>query len=124
MDMKLLGPTGHTGLDVSFAAMNLLAPSALKLKGSARTLCYVFGGTTALLTAFTDQPYAVQRLIPFKVHGAIDAAYAPALLLLPAITGAMKKPKAKGLFFGLFAMALTSFLITDYNANDAGNADR
>lgn len=115
--MKLVGPAGHTTLDVSFTAMSLLAPSALNLKGSARTLCYVFGGSTALLTAFTQQPYALKPVIPFQVHGAIDAGYAPALLLLPALTGAFKKPKAAGLFFGLFAMALTSFLITDYQGN-------
>jgi len=121
MERKLLGPAGHTGLDVSFAAMSLLAPTALNLKGSARTLCYAFGGATTLLTAFTDQPYAIQRAIPFKVHGAIDAAYAPALLLLPALTGDLKKPKARNLFLGLCAMAITSFLITDYKANEPEN---
>jgi hypothetical protein len=123
MERKLLGPAGHTGLDVSFAAMSLLAPSAFNLKGPARTLCYFFGGSATLLTAFTDQPYAMQRLIPFNVHGAIDAAYAPALLVLPTITGAMKKRKARNLFLGLFAMAVTSFLITDYHANEPEKLD-
>ena len=120
MNKQPIGPTGHTGLDLGFAAASLLAPSVLNLKGSARTLCYVFGGSTLLLSAITAQPYAVKPVVPFKIHGAIDAGYIPSVLLLPALTGALKKPKATGVFVSLFALALGSFLLTNYKANENG----
>lgn len=118
MNQKIFGSKEHCSIDYGFAATLLLAPRLLKLEGTARTLCYVFGSAAGVLTALTDQPFALKRLVPFRVHGQVDTPFVPTLLVLPWMTGALKQKKARLFFFSFFAAVLTNYLLTNYNASE------
>jgi hypothetical protein len=118
MNTKPIGPKAHGAIDYAFVAVQALAPQLFGLKGSAKTLCYAFAGAQGLLNAFTDQPLALKRLVPFRVHGLIETPFVPSLLLLPWATGALRQRKARRYFVSFFAVALTNYLLTDYKANE------
>lgn len=90
MNSKPIGPAAHGAIDYGFVTMQALAPHLFNLQGSARALCYTFAGAQGLLNALTDQPFALKRLVPFRVHGQLETPFVPALLLLPWATGALK----------------------------------
>ena len=50
------------------------------------------------------------------MHGKLETPYVPAILLLPWLTGAFKRRNARLYFGAFFAMAVTNYLLTDYNA--------
>lgn len=118
MNRKPFGPKTHAVIDYGFMATLFLAPDLLKFEGTARTLCYAFGGTAGLLTALTAQPLALKRVVPFRVHGYIDTPFVPALLLLPWATGALEERNARLYFSSFFAAALTNYLLTDFDATE------
>ncbi|MCR5890108.1 hypothetical protein LRS06_20490 [Hymenobacter sp. J193] len=111
-----IGPRAHGAIDYGFVALQALAPSLFNLHGPARTLCYAFAGTQGLLNTLTDQPLALRRVVPFRVHGQVETPFLPALLVLPWLTGALKQPNARRYFVSFFAVALTNYLLTDYRA--------
>ena len=99
MAKRPFGPKEHCTIDDGFVAALLSAPSLFGLKGSARTLCYFFGGAAGVLTALTNQPFAWRRVVPFRVHGQVDTPFVPTLLLLPWMTGALQQRNARRFFF-------------------------
>lgn len=115
---KPIGPKAHGAIDYGFVTMQALAPSLFGLRGSAKSLCYAFAGAQGVLNAFTDQPLAVRRLVPFRVHGQLETPFVPALLLLPWVTGALKQRKARRYFVSFFVVALANYLLTDYKAQE------
>ncbi len=117
MSRKIYGAKTHCAIDYGFVATLVLAPSLFQLKGVARTLSYLFGSAAGVLTAFTNQPFALKRVVPFRVHGKVDTPFVPTLLLLPWATGALKQRNARLFFFSFFAAVLTNYLLTDYDAS-------
>ncbi|UOG77308.1 hypothetical protein MTX78_23465 (plasmid) [Hymenobacter tibetensis] len=113
-----IGPRLHGAIDYGFIILQALAPSLFKLHGPAKTLCYVFACNQALLNSLTDQPYALKKVVPFRVHGQLERPMLPALLVAPYITGALKQRNARRFFVGFFALALTNYLLTDYKAQE------
>ena len=65
---KPFRPKAHCGIDYGFVATLFSTPSLLDFKGSARTLCYLFGSATGVLTALTNQLFAWKRVVSFRVH--------------------------------------------------------
>jgi hypothetical protein len=118
MNATPIGPKAHGAIDYGFVAMQALAPHLFGLKGPAKSLCYAFAGTQGLLNALTDQPLALKRLVPFRVHGQLETPFVPALLLLPWATGALRQRKARRYFVSFFVVALANYLLTDYKANE------
>ena len=116
MSRKIFGPKAHCAIDYGFVATLALAPSLFQLTGTARSLCYLFGSAAGVLTALTDQPLALRRVVPFRVHGQVDTPFVPTLLVLPWATGALKQRNARLFFFSFFAAVLTNYLLTDYDA--------
>jgi len=113
---KPIGPKLHGAIDYGFVTLQTLAPTLFNLKGSARTLCYVFAGTQGIINTFTDHPLGLKPLIPLKVHGQLETPFVPALVLLPWATGALKQRNARWYFFSFFGIALANYLLSDYNA--------
>ena len=125
--MKLshpIGPRAHGIIDYGFVTLQALAPTLFNLHGPAKTLCYAFAGTQGVLNALTNQPYAVKRVVPFRVHGQLETPFVPALLLLPYLTGALKQRNARRYFISFFAVALTNYLLTDYQAQERKGSER
>lgn len=116
MNRTPIGPRAHGVIDYGFVAVQALAPTVFGLDGAARALCYGFAATQGVLNALTDHPVALERLVPFRVHGQLETPFVPALLLLPWITGALRQPNARRYFASFFAIALMNYLLTDYDA--------
>jgi hypothetical protein len=115
--MKPLTPRRHGIVDYASCALMLAAPSLLGLNPAARRTSALFAGSYLLVTALTDFPLGVRRMIPFPVHGKIELASAPALLALPALLGGLSGTREKAYFAGLVATVLTAYSLTEWDAN-------
>lgn len=74
----------------------------------------VAGGAHAGYSTLTDYPLGIVKLIPFKVHLALDAIGAVALAATPFITGQWKKGTRHWLpQVGLGLFELSSLVMTD-----------
>lgn len=68
------------------------------------------------LNAFTNQPLAISRKIPFLTHGQVETVGVPALVAITLASGAMKEPTAKRFFIGLFTALGIVYTLTDWKA--------
>ena len=116
MQYRPIKRAGHGVMDYVLAGFQLAAPTAFGLKGPAKYLSYLFGGTQLAINAMTDQPFAAKPAVPFKMHGMLEAGQAPVLLGLPLLLGAMSTPKDRNYFLGTFAVLTVAYLATDWNA--------
>ena len=64
----------------------------------------------------TKQPYALRRAVTFRTHGHVDTPFVPTLLLLIWATSALKQRNARCFFYAFTAVALTNYLLSDYDA--------
>lgn len=115
--MKPLTPRRHGIVDYAACALMLAAPPLLGLSPAARRTSALFAGSYLVVTALTDFPLGLRRVIPFPVHGKIELASAPALLALPALLGGLSGTKEKAYFAGLVATVLTAYSLTEWDAN-------
>jgi len=78
--MKIMSPRVHGYLDLVVIAAFALAPTLLGFGSRAASLCYVLAGLHATLTVLTAFPMGLLKMIPFPVHGALEAVMAPLLV--------------------------------------------
>jgi hypothetical protein len=116
---KPVSPALHGLLDYGIAAGNLVLPSLLGMSGRARAVFGAFGVQVAVVNALTAQPYAVQRLIPLRVHRRVDLAGAPAYVAVPLLTGAVRERRARVYWFATTAALLALYVLTDWDADPA-----
>lgn len=116
MNNKPIGPALHGANDYGLVVAQLLAPTLLGFTGRTRALCYGSAALTATINGLTKAPLGLVKLIPFKVHGQLEIPILPTLILLPWAVGALKPPRSRSYFLAFFVVALTNFLLTDYNA--------
>lgn len=112
MARKPISPALHGLIDYGFGIVNLSVPVLLGLSGPARVVPMVWAVAQGSLNAFTDQTYAVKRVIPFATHGRAKTFGLPALAVTTVVFGAWKQPGSR-LFFAALA---TDYFLTDYNA--------
>lgn len=121
MARKPISPAAHGLIDYGFGLLNTVGPALLGLHGPARTVPAVTTAVQGTLNAFTNQPYAVRRAIPFRLHGQAESLGVPALLVATIVTGAWKQPRAP-LFFGtLFGLLGTVYALTDWKGQTGPN---
>ena len=106
----------HSLIDYGFAAVGLGGPLVLGLRGPGRALPLGFAAIQGTLNAFTDQPYAVKRLVPFKLHGLGEAVAVPALAVASLATGALSEPRSRAFLGGMLAALGTVYALTDWDA--------
>lgn len=111
--MKPITPRVHGGLDYASCATMLAAPSLLGLSPGARTMSYLFAGSYLMVSALTDYPLAIRRMIPFPLHGKIELATVPALLLVAAL---QKETRDRAYFLGLAGTVAGAYTLTDWQA--------
>jgi len=116
MERKPISPGLHGHIDYGFGVVSLGVPALLGLSGPARILPAVWAVDQGTLNPFTDQPYAVDRVIPFATQGRAKSFRLPALAAATVVSGALRQLKARLFFAGLFAALLTNYFLTDYNA--------
>ena len=108
--------TGHSAIDYGFLAVATVGPQLLGLEGPARLVPLAFGATQGPLNALPAQPYAIKRVIPFKLHGRAESIAVPGLAVAVVASGALKQPGAKAFFGGLLASLAIVYTLTDWDA--------
>ena len=116
-----ISPRLHGLLEYAFAPVWAIAPSTLDLHGLPAVLAYQIAAGILVLAVLTDYPMGLLRVVPFRVHGWIDALATPAVLGAPWLAGFSGQPDARNLFavFGTTAIvvtALTDFRLTGHRA--------
>lgn len=109
---KPISPATHGLIDYGFGLVNMTIPAVLGLTGVAKTIPMVAALAQGTLNAFTE----ISRKIPFSTHGWLETAGVPTLVAVSAASGAMKKPKARNYYLGLFAALGIVYMLTDWNA--------
>jgi len=93
-------------LDYSTAAAVAAAPRIMDLPAPASRLFETLAGGYTALSAVTDYPLSVRRMVPFKGHGAAELAIGLALPAMPWLLGFADNRAARNLCFGLTALTL------------------
>jgi hypothetical protein len=105
----------HGVLDYALVAVFLNAPLVLGLHGSAAAIAYWLAGIHLLLTGFTKFRLGVFRLIPFKIHGAIEVVAGVFVLAAPWIFGFAGNSAPRNCFLVIGVVILLVFAFSDYS---------
>lgn len=85
--MNGLSTRAHGALDYIFVAALALAPLLLPLGATAALICYTVAVGHLLVSLLTDYPMGAARVIPFGVHGGIEALLSAFLIASPWLFG-------------------------------------
>src|SRR3712207_758289 len=114
--VKMLSPRVHGYLDYLYVALLLLAPTLFGFAGIAASLCYILAALVAGLTLLTAYPLGVAKIIPFPVHGAVEAVSAVFLVASPWLFDFSIVPAARNFFIVAGVLLAVVWLVTDYRA--------
>jgi hypothetical protein len=109
-------PRQHGLLDYGLAAANILGPRALGVSPRARRLFRVFGLLQGGLNAVTVQPTAVEKVVPFALHGVLKKNSAPIYFGLPLLLGLHREGKARAWWLVVGAALVVVYRMTDWDA--------
>jgi len=112
----LLSPRVHGYGDYLIVALVALAPTLFNFSGLPAALCYVLAVAQLGMSLLTAYPLGVAKIIPFTVHGSVEAVTSILLVLAPYLFGFSDVASARNFFIasgiGLFLVWLT----TNYKA--------
>ncbi len=111
---KPISPALHGVLDYATVCATAAAPGAFNFPEPAARLCYALASSYLGLSAVTDYPLSVKRLVPFKAHGATEVAIGLALPALPWVLGFAHHRAARNFCFGLTAVTAVVAALTDW----------
>lgn len=114
--IKVLNPTVHGVLDYVLALAFLLLPGVLDFSDTAAGLSYIVGVLVLGVSLLTSYPLGALKLIPFPVHGALEAITAAAWLVFPWLFGFAGAAAARNFFVIAGAGLLLAAALTDYRA--------
>lgn len=115
--MKTLSPRVHGYIDIAVVAVLVLAPTLLGFGGRPASLCYVLAAIHTALTLLTAYPMGVLKMIPFPVHGGLEAVVAPLLVASPWLVGFAHVPAARSFFIASGLSLAAVWLLTNYKAD-------
>ncbi|MCU0634054.1 MAG: hypothetical protein MUE41_04190 [Gemmatimonadaceae bacterium] len=116
---RIISPRTHGVLDYLTVAVLALAPAALDLSTRATTTAFVLAGSYLVLSLLTDYPLALVRLVPFRIHGIIEALSVVALPLLPWWLDFSADLAGRNLCVALAVVTLVVAMLTDWDRRDA-----
>ena len=111
---KPISPRTHGIIDYATVLTVAAAPKMFGFPDPAAKLCYGLAAGYLGLSMMTDYPLAAQRLVPFKAHGAAEAAIGLALPAMPWVLGFEDDRAACSFFFGLTALTGIVAALTDW----------
>jgi hypothetical protein len=85
--LKFLDDRVHGILDYGVVLILALAPVGLGITGASAILCYALAVIHLVMTVLTDMPLGVVKVIPLKVHAAIELVVGLALIFVGWIFG-------------------------------------
>ena len=116
---KPISPRMHGVLDYTTSAAVAAAPMLMDFPKPARVLCESLAAGYTSLSAVTDYPMSVKRVVPFKAHGATELAIAAVLPAMPWVLGFSGHRAARNFCFGLTALTLVVAALTDWEGEGA-----
>ena len=116
--MKIINPRIHGILDYVVVVLFLLAPTLIGFSGIPMILAYALAGIHLALTLVTDFPLGVVKLIPFTIHGWIEYAVGPVLVLVPFIFGFDADVPARYFYIVVGITIIAVALLTDYKGTE------
>lgn len=115
--MKIISPFLHGCIDYLAVLLIVAIPDRLGLAGLSADLVYGAAGVFLLLGLFTNMPLGALQLVPFRVHGAVEALSVLALAGAPWLFGFADQPLARNLFLVLALAMMAVVLFTDWQRN-------
>ena len=111
---KPISPRTHGIIDYATVLTVAAAPKLFDMPENAAKLCYGLAGGYLALSMMTDYPLSAAPLVPFKAHGAAEAAIGLALPAMPWALGFEDDRAATMFFFGLTAVTAIVSALTDW----------
>jgi hypothetical protein len=126
MRWQVIDSTLHGFTDYAVGAtLTTVFPKLAGIEGTrSATQIRVTGAAHAAYSTLTDYPLGIAKLIPYKVHLALDAVGAIALVATPFVTGQYKRGRSQWVpHVALCAFELTSLALSDPTARGAYHGD-
>lgn len=114
--MKILSPRVHGYIDYAAVVLLFLAPTLFGFGGLPATLCYALGATQAVMTLLTAYPLGVAKIIPFPIHGGIEALAAVFAFASPWLFDFSYVDAARNFFIATGVLLAVVWLVTDYRS--------
>ena len=114
--LRLLNPTIHGVLDYGLALAFLVLPGVLDFPQMAANLSYIIGVVYLGASLLTKYPLGALKLIPFPVHGTLEAIMAASWIVMPWIFGYAGHAAARNFFVIAGVALLGVVLCTDYRS--------
>ena len=108
----------HGVLDYAAVAAFLNAPMVFGFHGTPAAIVYWLAGLHLLMTGFTDFPYGLFKMIPFRVHGAIDLLAGIFLLVSPWLFGFANDNAPRNFFLAIAIIILVVAALTDFSQRE------
>jgi hypothetical protein len=119
----LLKPMPHAVLDYALVALLALAPLLFGFSGAPATICWILAAVQLGMSLLTAYPLGIARVIPFPVHGGVEALTAPFLVVAPWIFRFSEVTAAKAFFIASGILLAAVWLVTDYRAAERPRAE-
>ncbi len=114
--MKIINARIHGIIDYLVVIFLLLAPSIFMLSEPISTFTYVLAGIHLTLTILTNFKMGIIKVIPLKVHGAIELIVAIVLTASFLFVDSWAKSPADLYFLSGFGIAVfLTWMLTDYS---------
>lgn len=117
--IKVLNPTVHGVLDYVLALAFVIAPGLAGFSGNAASLSMLIGVVYLGASLLTRYPLGAIKMIPFPVHGAIEAVMAASWIAMPWLLGFAGDAAARNFFVAAGIGLLAVAALTDYRATGA-----
>ena len=112
--MGQLTPKAHSLFDVYLICFLALSPIMFGMDGLASWILWAVCAVHLLVTALSNTPLGMIKLIPFPVHGMIEFLMGLAFPFIPLAFGFSHLPNERHLFYGLSFGILVLWFLTDY----------
>jgi hypothetical protein len=112
---KPISPRVHGMIDYGTSAAVAAAPAALDMPPAARNLFEGLATGYTGLSAATNYPLGVKKMIPFKAHGAAELAIGMLLPAMPWLLGFSENRAARNMCFALTGLTLMVSALTDWD---------
>jgi hypothetical protein len=117
--LKVLDPRTHGALDYLLAIAFLVAPGLFGFPYPAAPLSYIIGVVYLGTSLLTKYPLGAVKLIPFPVHGILEAIMAAAWIVMPWLFGFGFHDAARNFYVIAGVGLLAVVVLTDYRSSGA-----
>lgn len=119
--MKIISTVFHGILDYVTVLFLAISPSLFDMTSPAAVFTYALAGIHLLLTALTNFEMGIFKIIPLKIHGAIELIVS-VFLVIVAVLFYMSDDKISFYFYLVFAIVLfIVWVASSYTTSPGGS---